>query len=133
MIYLDVNIFVYAAVNNGLLGEKCRNLLRKIINKKEILYTSCLTWDEFVYAVWKKEGKEKALIEGNKLLQFPNLTFLDASTLIIQQAQHIMEKNGLKPRDAIHATSAILSGCKEIVSDDSDFDKVMELKRVKLS
>ncbi|HEY3128917.1 MAG TPA: PIN domain-containing protein [Acidobacteriota bacterium] len=35
----------------------------------------------------------------------------------------------LKPRDAIHAASALSRGIREIVSEDSDFDAIKELQR----
>ena len=38
----------------------------------------------------------------------------------------------LKPRDAAHAAVCLSSGVFQIVSDDSDFDEIKELTRVKL-
>ncbi len=61
MIYLDANIFVYAAINNGALGIKCRQLLLDISQDKISGCTSTLSWNEVVHAIWKKEGREKAL------------------------------------------------------------------------
>jgi len=132
MTYLDTNVFVYAAINNGHLGAKCRNILSKIAESKSEAFTSILTWDEFVYSIWKKENKEKAIAEGKLFLKLPNISFIGASYEIINKSQRIIEKYNLKPRDAIHAASAIISGMKEIISDDSDFDKVKELKRIKV-
>ena len=34
MIYLDTNIFVYSVINNKEPGEKCRKLIKELINKK---------------------------------------------------------------------------------------------------
>ena len=132
MIYLDTNIFVYSVINNKEPGEKCRKLIKELINNEETIATSTLTWDEFVYAIWKKEGKELAMREGKKFLQFPNMVFLNTSKEILINAQELMEKYNLKPRDAIHASTAIINKCIYIVSDNTDFDKVKELKRKKI-
>ena len=130
MTYLDANIFVYAAINNGPSGEKCRKILLEISQNKSAGYTSILTWDEVVHSIWKKEGKIKALEQGKIFLKLPNIVFLNATPSIIFKSQELMENYGLKPRDAIHAATALNSGIKEFVSDDSDFNKVKEIKRV---
>lgn len=132
MIYLDANIFIYATINNEEKGENARKLIRDLIKQKEQLCTSTLTWDEVVYTIWKKRGKEIALIEGEKFLNFPNMDFIDAKKEIISDAQDIMKNHHLKPRDAIHVATALLNKCSEIISDDSDFDKINQLKRRKI-
>ena len=38
----------------------------------------------------------------------------------------------LKPRDAIHLATAKSMKCKAIISDDSDFEKIEGIKRIKL-
>lgn len=130
MIYLDTNIFVYATINNGSIGESCRNVLKRVGGKNIDACTSFLTWDEFVFVLRKHRGKDIAVVEGEKFLHFPHLRFIKTDEVVTSQAQEIVKKYGLKPRDAIHAASAISAGCKEIISDDSDFDTVKGLRRV---
>jgi len=132
MIYLDANIFIYAATNQGFKGEKCRKILFDLSKNRFEGYTSVLTWDEVVHSILKKEGKDKAIDQGKDFLKLPNLTFLDSTLLIISNAQQLCEEKFLKPRDAIHAATAINHKIKKIASDDSDFDKVKELKRIRI-
>jgi len=132
MTYLDTNIFVYAAINNGELGNRCRKKLSEIAKSDLKFYTSSLTWDELVYAIWKKEGKDKAIVEGSLFLQLPNISFLIINQIIIAKAQNLTEVYNLKPRDAIHAATAIINNIKEIISDNPDFDKIKEIKRIKI-
>jgi len=40
-----------------------------------------------------------------------------------------MERYPLKPRDAIHAATALAEEASTILSDDADFDAVKELHR----
>jgi len=133
MIYFDTNVLVYATVNNGPKGDVCRKIIEESINKKSKIYTSSLTWDEFTYSIWKKEGKEKAIIQGENFLKIPLLKLINADALVVYKAQSLVKEYGLKPRDAIHAATAILNDIKEIATDDSDFDKIKELKRIKIN
>tara|TARA_Y100000310_G_scaffold325511_1_gene389090 strand:+ start:909 stop:1436 length:528 start_codon:yes stop_codon:yes gene_type:complete len=105
-------------------------LFLDIINKNFTGITSVLTWDEVVHTIWKKRGKEIAVSEGEKFFNLPNLILVDTNKNVVMNAQKLITKYGLKPRDAIHAATAILHECSEIISDDSDFDKVKELKRI---
>lgn len=132
MIYLDANIFIYATINNNKEGEICRDILSRVAFKKMIANTSFLTWDELSYVIRREKDREKAIEEGKEFLKFPSLIFLKVDKSIIDKAQELIEHYNIKPRDAIHAASAIVNGIKEIISDDSDFDKVKEIKRTKL-
>ena|SRR3989344_3311801 len=132
MIYLDTNILVYAAIHKGKEGNTSRMLLRTFLEKDQTACTAALTWDELVHSIWKKEGKTLALEEGDKFFELPNLTILRVDAEIIAKAQDLLKIYNLKPRDAIHAATAIINNCTEIVSDDPDFDKIKELKRRKI-
>ncbi|MEK6894026.1 MAG: type II toxin-antitoxin system VapC family toxin [Nanoarchaeota archaeon] len=130
MIYLDTNIFIYAIIDETEIGNKCREIIKNHINEKKDASTSCLTWDEVVYGIRKKIGKENSILQGKNLIETQNLVWLKTEETIIFKAQELMENYSLKPRDAIHAATAINNGIKEIISDDPDFDKVKELKRI---
>ncbi|MBI1972887.1 type II toxin-antitoxin system VapC family toxin [Candidatus Woesearchaeota archaeon] len=132
MTYLDANIFLYAVLNEGILGQKSRALLSKIAKKETVGYTSCLTWDEFVYTLKKLFGREAAVDQGDKLLHFLNLHFLPTNELVLSEAQQLIEKYTLDPRDSIHIASALVHNIPTIVSTDPDFDKVKEITRVSL-
>ena len=130
MIYLDANIFIYVLTGDTRRRESCLSLLRTVISGESEACTSFLTWDEVLYALIKEIGRKDALEESRKFLEIPRLTFLEVNPKIISMAQRLAESYQLNPRDAIHAATAIIQGCKEIISDDRDFDKVKELRRV---
>lgn len=127
--YIDANIFIQAILRND---DYSLQILNKIIKRDFIGITSIVSWDELVFIIRKFIGREIAIFEGKKFLRFPNLIFIDANKKIIFYAQNLIEKYNLRPRDAIHAATALCSGINEIISDDSDFDKISELKRVKV-
>ena len=134
MIYLDSNIVISTFVNkdNRAKVELYKRLFIKIANREILATTSLLTWDEFTYTLKKHLGRDSALIEGKKFLSFPNLIFLKVDEGVIFLAQDLLTKYNLNPRDAIHAASALSNNINEIISDDSDFDQIKEIKRIKL-
>jgi len=50
-----------------------KNVLLKIAEGDLEAATASLTWDEFVWAVKKISGKQAAIKEGKKFLEFPNI------------------------------------------------------------
>lgn len=133
MIYIDSNIFIYSVVSKSdELISSTKNMLRKIAEGQIEAATAVLTWDEFCWIVRKNLGSEFAKLEGTKFLMIPNLKLLSVDATVILEAQRLVDKYNLKPRDAIHAGCAIKHGIKEFLSDDPDFDDVKEIKRIKL-
>ncbi|MBS3099145.1 type II toxin-antitoxin system VapC family toxin [Candidatus Pacearchaeota archaeon] len=130
--YVDANIFLNPVLYKDGKAEKCREILRQITGGEIAAVTSFLTWDEFVHVIRKQLGREIATKEGDKFLKFPNLTFLKVDENVIFKAQELIAEYNVKPRDAIHAASALAKGIREIISDDPDFDKIKELKRIRI-
>jgi uncharacterized protein len=106
--------------------------LRKIESKKVTAYTSMLTWDEVTWVVLKALGKADSRQAGKKLLQFPNLRFVEVNESVISKSQSLIENYEMKPRDAIHCSSALVKGIRQVVTDDSDFEALEGLKRMPL-
>ena len=129
MIYLDSNVFIYAALNEEEKGNKSRELIKIIRTGGQRAATSSLTFDEFLWKVKKERGFEAALVAGKAFLELSNLVLLDVTITTISVAYEIIKEYKLDPRDAIHAASAIVNGIQTVVSDDPDFDKVKKLKR----
>ena len=129
MIYLDSNVFISAAINNEELGSKCRNLVRRIKEGESKAATSALTFDEVVWKVKKERSFETGLLAGRAILEMKNLSIIEVNETVLAEALGIMKNCILDPRDAIHAACSISRGISTIISEDSDFDRVKELKR----
>jgi uncharacterized protein len=135
MQYVDSNVFLYSALYSPDLEPKARTakeILQKIENKELSAATSTLTWDEVVWVATKLLGRTDGIAQGQKLLGFPNLEFINVDEGIIVQAQSLMDKYKLSPRDSIHVASALSRKATIIISDDEDFDQVKEIKRTPL-
>jgi predicted nucleic acid-binding protein len=128
MLYLDANVFVYAAINTEEAGKKARALLQKIQQGEERAATSALTFDEVFWSI-KKRAPELALGICQAMLAFPNLDIVAVDKELAQSALKIINEYNLAPRDAIHAAAAMAQKTEWIISTDRHFDKLKELKR----
>jgi len=66
-----------------------------------------ITWDEVVWVVRKIFGLEPSVEQGKRFLTFPNLKFLAIKENVVLRAQWLLERYGIKPRDALHTATAI--------------------------
>lgn len=89
-----------------------------------------LTWDEVVYAVRRVAGFEESVEAGKILLKMPFLEFLSVDYSVCEDAQKLVEKYRLLPRDAIHAALALKYCDGTIISNDADFDNTEGVKRI---
>lgn len=135
MPYIDSNVFIYPVIYQTEAqqkAKKAKEILHKIENGELSAYTSTLTWDEVVWVVSRVMDRNDGIAQGRKLLGFPNLKFINADENVLTQAQTLINKYKLSPRDSIHVASALVRNIKAVISDDADFDQVQEIKRTPL-
>ena len=77
----------------------------------------------------KVAGVEESIKVGKILLKMPFLEFLDVDYAVCEDAQKLVEKYKLLPRDAIHAALALKYCGGTIISNDV-FYNVRGIKRV---
>lgn len=133
LLYIDSNIFIYPAIYDpDVIPEAARAKakLHEIASGSIEASTSTLTWDEVTWVVRRLFGSEKASAQGASFLKLHNLKLLKVDLEIISQAQTLLERYNLKPRDAIHAATAMRNGIDKILSYDEDFDALPNLVRV---
>ncbi len=126
-VYLDSNVFIFAACSGDETGSHCKRLLGLIVRGKIKCLTSCLAFDEVFFKIKKIAGSEHAVIFTENFLAMPNLIFADVTPSVMASALELIKKYKILPRDAIHAATALAYKAAAIVSDDRDFSKVAEL------
>jgi len=126
--YVDANIFVYASLYDDARAARCRGVLAAIAEGRLPACTSVLSWDEVSWIVERVAGRAAAVRQGERLLRFPGLRFVDCTPRLLAEAQRVRGATGLRPRDALHAASARAAGALEFVTEDSDFDAVGDLR-----
>lgn len=124
MIYLDSNVFIYAATDDGAQGKSAAKVLTKAL--KDGACTASLTADEVLWAVTKKLGRDVASEKVRQLLDL-DLEILPVEKKDVEAALAHFDA-GLDPRDAIHAAVALRAGCASLASTDSAFGKVKGLR-----
>ena len=136
MVYLDSNVFVYAVTHDRARSGKAKraiSILRDVEDGKTRGVTSLLTWDELAWVVWRLEGREAGIRAGAAFLKLQNLSLLTVGLPVMLRAQELVDRYQLKPRDAIHVSTALTAGEREIISEDAELDIVREIIRRPLS
>jgi predicted nucleic acid-binding protein len=127
VLYIDANVFIYSTINTLELGSSARLLLQKIQRGEEQAVTSALTFDEVFWAV-KRHSLALAFEACEAMLNFPNLKIVAADRELALGALRLIRECHLAPRDALHAATALAQKADCMVTTDSHFGKVKELK-----
>jgi predicted nucleic acid-binding protein len=133
LLYVDSDIFLYPAIYDPDAvpeAARAKAKLYEIASGSIEACTSVLTWDEVTWVTRRLFGSEKAAAQGASFLKLSNLKLLRVDLEIISHAQTLLERYTLKPRDAIHAATAIRNGIDKILSYDPDFDSLPNLIRI---
>ncbi|MFH0713375.1 MAG: type II toxin-antitoxin system VapC family toxin [Candidatus Micrarchaeota archaeon] len=131
-IFVDANIFLGALIpGNSTNGISSADLLDEIARGQHEALTSALVIDEVMWVLLKnnKPGIELCI---RNIYELPNLEVrgVDASAPLI--ALEFMSNYSLKPRDAMHCAFMKQNNVNVIATNDPDFDKVKEIKRMKI-
>jgi predicted nucleic acid-binding protein len=126
--YIDTGVLVTPLLKNREqpVIDECRSWLERIARGEVRALTSSLTWDEVTWVAGKAAGayvRDRAITAGRLLLELKHLEFIPVDASVTRRAQQMLEQFGFKPRDCIHASSALLHAGGELVTLDSGFVK----------
>ncbi len=130
--YVDTNVFVYWLCGHPTLGEKAKKWIEKI-EKEGNYITSTLTLYETILIIAglaNKDLKDREFVKTiiNSLLSLKGLKIEPIIKDDFTKAIELMNL-GLDLEDSLHLAVALRKNTKEIISNDSDFDKT-NIKRV---
>jgi len=131
-LYIDSNIFIFAATDSGKKGKSCRKIIESIDKKKIICSSSYLVIDEVIWILKKKFDKRFALKLIKRIFSLP-IKWVDVNRSVMVKMIEITEDTKLDPRDALHLASMKYNGISTIISEDADFDKISGIKKVNSS
>lgn len=129
---LDSNILVYALNKDLPEHVPCKELIINVVNGKELVSIPSIVFMECFHALvkafnYKEIEVKKRLIA---IIDSRNINVLDISTSSILLAFEIAEKYRTGGRDSLIAASLLENKIQEIYSHDSDFDKILLIKRI---
>lgn len=130
--YADAGIFVLSVtgVERTPYVSESKRFVESVVRGERGVSTSVLTWDEVVYVIRRLLGPEDSQDKAEDLLALPNVTWIPTDLAVIRGASALYRNLPIRPRDAIHAASAMQAGEREIVSEDKVFDSVPGMRRV---
>lgn len=127
--YIDSNIFIFAALDRTELGDNCRRVLEMIQNNDLTCASSYLTIDEVIWVLKKKLGKENAVRIAKASMSLP-VRWIDIDRAIMSRMIEQFSDHNLDLRDSLHLSSMKSAGINTILSEDKDFDNVKGIKRL---
>lgn len=127
--YIDSNIFIFAALDRTELGDNCRRVLEMIQNNDLTCASSYLTIDEVIWVLKKKLGKENAVRIAKASMSLP-VRWIDIDRAIMSRMIEQFSDHNLDLRDSLHLSSMKSAGINTILSEDGDFDNVKGIKRL---
>jgi predicted nucleic acid-binding protein len=130
MVFLDANVFLYAAGASGPYREPCRRVLEKVEEGSFPSNTSVEVVQELLYVLWRRGLAEKGIRLARSVTDlFPEL--LPQTREELRDACALLGRiPGLTPRDAVHVATMRRHGIETIVSADVHFDGIPGIRRV---
>lgn len=127
-LYVDTSVFLLAVGEPHPEREPCRRFLELAEQSGRPLHTSVETVQEFVFHRMRRGPRTEALGAARRVARACVLHPFD--TDVLHEFLQLIERTGLRWRDAVHAATVRAVGLDTIVSLDADFDDVPGLRRL---
>ncbi|HEX3530125.1 MAG TPA: type II toxin-antitoxin system VapC family toxin [Thermoanaerobaculia bacterium] len=130
MIFLDTNVFLFAAGAEHPLREASQRILRRVAQDELDATTSSEVVQEILYVLYRRGLAEAAQqIARNALLLIPDL--LPVTRNDMEAACELLERYPkISTRDAVHAATMLNNGIKMIATSDGHFEGIQEIQRL---
>lgn len=134
MLYLEANVFCWAILYDGPRGDGARRILQDVVAGRQPGGTASPSIDEITWILQRERNRTLALEEAQRIMRLPNLEVFTVYSDLVTQSVDLMEEwDSLRPRDGLHAATALEHGIDSIASDDSDFEAIPERNRFPLT
>lgn len=129
-VFLDTNIFLYAAGASHPWREACAMVLRRVAEGSLDATTNSEVIQEILYVLTRRGRRDDGVKLARQLMAlFPDLLPVTRGDMV--DVCRVLDRYpALSVRDAVHVGTMLRSGLKTIVSVDPDFDRVSEIRRV---
>jgi len=129
-VFLDTNIFLYASGSSHPLREVCAQVLRRVADGSLDATINSEVIQEILYVLTRRGRRSDALkLAGHLIALFPDL-FAVTLDDVVGACELLRKYPRLSVRDAVHVGTMLHNGLQTLVSVDSNFDQVSEIRRV---
>jgi predicted nucleic acid-binding protein len=128
--FIDANLIMYSLGGSHPLKAPCQNILQKIRSEEILAVTNTEVLQEILHRYFSIGKSEMAEIAYTSMSRICHSVY-PVTVAETDRALSLMKKNPtITSRDAIHAATMINRGIKQIISTDSHFDLIPEIKRI---
>ena len=129
-VFLDTNIFLYAAGASHPWHAACAEVLRRVADGSLDATINSEVVQEILYVLARRGRRDDALKLARHLTAlFPDLLAVTRDDMVAA-CDLLQRYPALSVRDAVHVGTMLRNGLKTVVSVDSDFDQVSEIRRL---
>ena len=129
-VFVDVNIFMYAAGAPHPSKDPCLRLLQRMADEAIEAMTDSEALQELLYRFWHLRRLEEGITIVESAVQSMSRV-LPVTAEDVLLARTLLRAHGrVEPRDAIHAAVMLNHGLTDLYSYDRHFDRIPGLKRL---
>ena len=130
-VFIDVNVPMYAGGTPHPLREPCRQVILAIAEGRIDAVTDSEVMQEILYRYLHIGEREKGYAVFDNFHQLMTRRILPIDELDVHLARRLAEQYpALSPRDLIHLAVMIRYELPEIISADTGFDAVTQVRRI---
>lgn len=129
-VFLDTNIFLYAAGRPHPERAACAEILRRVAAGALDATISTEIVQEVLYVLSRRGRRKEALVLARHLTAlFPDL--LPVTIHEMAESMRLLERHPTLPvRDAVHVATMLRNGLRTVISVDADFDQIPDIRRL---
>lgn len=129
-LFLDANVFVYAAGAPSPWRAPCLGVLRAVADGRLHATTSVEVAQEVLHVLCRRGARAEGLAIVRAMTGLFPAMLAVAPDDLLAACEIVARHDGMPVRDALHAATALRAGCDAIVSYDLDFDRIDSVRRL---
>ncbi|MEM7535332.1 MAG: PIN domain-containing protein [Chloroflexota bacterium] len=121
---LDTSIFIYYLEKNTRYLSISQQILEEVSSDNLQAVISTVTIMELTVQPWRNVQEEVARGYETFLVNFPNLTIMDANREVARKGAQLRAKYNLRPADALQVATTIVGGATVWCTNDKKLKRV---------
>lgn len=128
-VLIDASVALHAVGMPGARQEASRAFLERTARGSGRAYASTEMIQEFVHHRLRRTGdRVRAVAEAREVMA--SVIILNFDREVLDLSLELIERIGIRGRDAVHAATALAYGIEKIASSDPAFDAVPGIRRI---